>query len=104
MSTPEKPEVAAPSGTAGIVLACVSALASAWFFGFFGTIGAGMANTISALTVPKLAIIGACLGATLGGLVALICGLYLRRGFSCVFGAALGSIGGMCLSGGRPGG
>jgi hypothetical protein len=64
----------------------------------FGTIGQGLAGRSSVLTLPEMLIVGACLGASAGGLVALFCGYQLRRGFCYLFGAALACIGCIFLS------
>jgi hypothetical protein len=91
--------VPAPSGAPAIILACVFAGPPAGGLALLGGMGALMQNTFSVLTFPALAIFGGCLGGSVGGVIALLCGLHLPRGFVCLFGAAIGSIGGMFLCG-----
>ena len=98
MSARGDSSVPTSSGIPAIIFACALGVPSAFFIGFFGSIGQGLGGTDSVLTLPKMSIAGACLGASAGGLVALLCGCHLRRGFCCLFGTALGSIG--CMVGG----
>jgi hypothetical protein len=89
--------ILAPAGKA-IILACALAGPSAYVFGFVGGFRAGLDGTFSVLTLPNWSIMGACFGASAGGLIALLCGCHLQRGFRCLFGAALGSMVCMILS------
>ena len=98
MTEHEESNVPAPSGLPAIILACVFA-APAASLALLGGIGAAMQNTFSVLTFPAMAIFGVCLGGSVGGVIALLCGLHLQRGFFCLFGGAIGSIGGMFLCG-----
>jgi hypothetical protein len=85
------------SGIPAIIVACALGVPSAAFFAFVGMWNSTY-GTFSVLTLPSWSIMGACLGAGAGGLVALLCGCHLRRGFCCIFCAPLGSVGGMVLT------
>lgn len=93
MSTRDDRGVPISSGVPAILLAVAVGLPSACFFGLFGSVGAGLGGSSSVLTLPKMALLGASLGAGAGGLIALLCGCRLRSGFCCVFLAALAAVG-----------
>ena len=81
MSTHDDRGVPTSSGIPAIIIACALGVPSAIVVGFAGTIGQGLGGTDSVLTLPKMSLAGACLGAGAGGLIALLCGCHLRRGF-----------------------
>jgi hypothetical protein len=95
----EEIDVPAPSAAPAIIFACVFAGPPSASLALLGGMGSAMQNTFSVLTFPAMAIFGWCLGGSVGGVIALLCGLHLPRGFVCLFGAAIGSIGGMFLCG-----
>jgi hypothetical protein len=85
------------AGIVAIILALALGGPAALLFGFVGSLGNGLGGTFTVLTLPNWSIIGACVGASLGGMTALLCGCDLQRGFCYLFGAALGCI--VCLVG-----
>lgn len=98
MSTRDDSGVSTSAGIPAIIFACVLGALSAFAFGFARMFNAALEGTGSVLTLPNSLILGVCFGASAGGLVALLCGCHLRRGFCCLFGAALGGIVCMILS------
>jgi hypothetical protein len=97
MRTYREISVPTSSGIPAIIFACALGLPSALFFGFLAAWNAALDGTGSELTLPRGFIVGACLGAGAGGLLALLFGCHLRRGFCYVFGATLGAIACMIL-------
>jgi hypothetical protein len=97
MSTNRESSVPTSAGIPAIIFACALGLPSALFFGFLAAWNAALDGTRSELTLPRGFIVGACLGAGSGGLLALLFGCHLRRGFCYVFGATLGAIACMIL-------
>jgi hypothetical protein len=98
MSTHRQRSVRTSAGIPAIIFACALAVPSTFIFAFLVGMMAGSDGTWSELTLPRGFIVGACLGAGVGGFLALLFGCHLRRGFSYVFGAALGAIACMILS------
>jgi hypothetical protein len=98
MSTRDDNGVPTSSGIPAIIFACALGLLSAGFLGLFGTVGQGLGGGGSLLTLPKMAIAGGCFGATVAGLVALLCGFHLRRGFCYLSLAAFGATAGMIVT------
>ena len=97
MRTNREIRVPNSSGIPAVVFACALGLPSALFFGFLAAWNAALDGTGSELTLPRGFIVGACLGAGAGGLLALLFGCHLRRGFCYVFGATLGATACMIL-------
>jgi hypothetical protein len=91
MITRRENSVPTSSGIPAIIFACALGLPSALFFGFLAAWNAALDGTGSELTLPRGFIVGACLGVGAGGLLALLFGCHLRRGFCYVFGATLGA-------------
>ena len=98
MGTQRESDIPTSSGIPAIMLACALGVPSTFFFAFSAGWMAGLDGTWSELTLPRGFIVGACLGAGVGGLVALLCRCHLGLGFCDVFGAALGAIACMILS------
>jgi hypothetical protein len=98
MGTPSRKQHPTSSGIPAIIFACALAVPSTFIAAFVVGMSAGVDGSWSELTLPRGFIVGACLGAGVGGLLALFCGRRLRRGFCYVFGAALGAFACMILS------
>jgi hypothetical protein len=92
MNRPESTGVPTSSGIPAIIIACVLGVPAAMFFCFSAGWLAGLDGTGSDLTLPRGALTGACLGASVGAWLALLCGFYLRPGFCYLFGSAFGAI------------